>query len=821
MEREWASARPADRTSRHSDSEMRNLRFAALLAAGALTLTSVLPSYAQMSDEAVIEYVKKGLAEGKSHNQIGKELLMKGATQAQAERIYSEYRNSREGANDGSSPEAAAHGEEDMTGIRPDSGYSDAAAGVLVRGEDDIFGHDIFRNRELTFEPNDNAATPENYLLGPGDELKIDIWGYNEASMTQTITPEGKIFISQVGPLYLSGVTIKEASDKISAALTSKYAGIGGEQPRTLVSVSLSRIRTINVNIMREVGTPGSYRLSSFATVFHSLYRAGGVTDRGTMRSIKVMRSGKPLATVDVYSYLFDGKSDSDIRLSDGDVVIVPPYGNLVSITGSVKRPMRYEMTDTESLATLLDYAGGFSSDAYREDVRVVRNTGAEREIFTVNAGDFGSFLMQDGDEVTVGTTLDRFANRVEIEGAVFRPGYYALGTVSTVKELVELAGGPVEDAYLGRATLKRERENLDLETVSIDLAGILGGSAPDVTLRKNDVLLVSAMSSIEDKGTLTINGYVSAPGTFDYRDNTTIEDLILMAGGLIDGASLARVDVARRVVDNGSVMPSDTIGRSYSFSLDRGLLDTGGEKFYLQPYDVVSVRKAPGYVNQRFVRVDGNVAFPGEYVLLNENERVSDIIRRAGGVTPKAYLHGGTLSRKTDEEVTSTNVKAMEIASMGSGKDSLDVRKLQIEERERIAIDLEEAVTIPGSESDIALLDGDIITIPDYIPTVRISGEVLYSNTVVYRSNKKLKDYINEAGGYGDMARKNKVYVVYMNGEVARSRNGRVRIEAGCEIIVPAKPERDKVSLQEILATSTTAASLTTMIATIFNLFR
>ena len=515
-----------------------------------------------------------------------------------------------------------------------------------------IYGHDLFRGRALTFEPNENAATPQDYRLGPGDQVIIDIWGYSEGSYTLTISPEGRVYISQVGPIQLSGLTIAAATEKIRKALVSKYSSIGGSKPNTSVSVTLGSIRTIQVNVMGEVGTAGTYRLSSFATVFHALYRAGGVTSRGSLRAIKVIRGGDQIASVDVYDYLMEGRTDTDIALREGDVILVPPYVNIATISGKVKRPMSYELLGGETLSTLIDYAGGFASDAFREDFRVIRQTGPERQVFNVKAGQAGGFRLEDGDYVTVGASMDRFANKVEVRGYVFRPGMFELGKeIATVRQLIAGAGGLKEDAFTGRAVIMREKDDLSLETVSVDLSGILSGKADDVLLRKNDILVVSGIHEINDRGTLTINGAVASPGVFPFSENTTVEDLILQAGGLLEGASYSRVDVARRVTDPYSTMPKDTIGETFSFAIKDNLAIDGGENFYLQPYDVVSVRRSPAFRTQKFVRIEGEVAFPGEYVLLTEGERLSDLLRRAGGKTGRAFLHGSTLTRRMNEE--------------------------------------------------------------------------------------------------------------------------------------------------------------------------
>lgn len=788
-----------------------------------------LGAYAQMTDDQVVSYVKSSLAAGKSQNEIGKELLARGVTQAQAERIKAKYE--AEQTSEGTvTDQALSHGtisrDSRAEAVAPGDGVLDSVAAQAADPEEgsgvQIYGHDLFRGqRSLTFEPNENAATPQDYRLGPGDQVIIDIWGYSEGSYTLTISPEGRVYISQIGPIQLSGLTIAAATEKIRKALVSKYSSIGGSKPNTSVSVTLGSIRTIQVNVMGEVRTPGTFRLSSFSSVFHALYRAGGVTSRGTLRAIKVIRGGEQIASVDVYDYLIEGRTDTDIALQEGDVVMVPPYVNIVTVSGKVKRPMSYELLGGESLSTLIDYAGGFSSDAFREDFRLIRQTGPERQVFNVKADQIDGFRMEDGDYVTVGASMDRFANKVEVRGYVFRPGMFELGKeIATVRQLIAGAGGLKEDAFTGRAVIMREKDDLSLETISVDLSGILSGKADDVLLRKNDILVVSGIHEINDRGTLTINGAVASPGVFPFSENTTVEDLILQAGGLLEGASYSRVDVARRVTDPYSTMPKDTIGETFSFAIKDNLAIDGGENFYLQPYDVVSVRRSPAYRTQKFVRIEGEVAFPGEYVLLTEGERLSDLLKRAGGKTDRAFLHGSTLTRRMNKEEQNLQRTIRRIASSSAIRDSLDLDQVLADQSYTVGIELDKAVTKPGSEYDMILRDGDRIFVPEEIMTVRISGAVMFPNTTVFIPGKNLDYYIDAAGGYGERARWKKTYIVYMNGRVKRASSIGAKIEPGCEIIVPAKPERAPMSAPQVMSLGTSAVSLATMVATLVNLF-
>ena len=856
-------------------------KFSLIAAIAAILLCSAsLSVYAQMTDDQVIEYVKTANAAGKSQSQISQELLLQGVTQAQAERIRAKVQASADqvqqfgddtsfGRNSGASTLRGGTYEQEyfnnQRDIRPrqkprrevvvdpnrdrstfslqkerlekelrdldaDADFSELL-GSLVGREDipdslQIFGHDIFNGSGLTFEPNENLATPERYQLGPGDQLLIEIYGYSEGSFSKTISPEGSINISQIGQIQLAGLTIAEAKEKLRRTLASKYASVGGSNPNSTVSITLRNIRTIQVNVMGEVVMPGTFRLSSFATVFNALYNAGGVTENGSLRAIKVVRNGKQVATVDIYGYLFNGRSDSDIALREGDIIIVPPYVNLVRAAGQVKRPMYYELAEGETLSDLIQYAGGFSSKAYQEDVRVIRQRGAERQIYTVRKDSVAGFAMVDGDEVQVGKTLERFSNKVEVKGAVFRPGMYELGgDIATVRQLVRAAGDLTEDAFTGRAVIVREAEDLTFVSLSVDLGGILSGEANDVVLHKNDILVVSSQKDLNDPGTLIINGYVQHPGIFPFSANTTIEDLILIAGGLIDGASTARVDVARRVVDPASLMPSDTVGETYSFAIKDGMAVDGGERFLLEPYDVVSVRRSPSYRPQRFVTIEGEVAFPGEYVLLTEGERLSDLVKRAGGPTGQAYLRGGTLRRRMTEEEQAQQRAKEDLLHSVSGRDTLDAASIRLDRIYSVSIELDKAVQRPGSEFDPVLREGDRIFVPGQQNTVRISGAVLYPNTVVYVPGKSYRYYIDAAGGYSNNARRNKSFIIYMNGMSRPARGGTFdygsKIEPGCEIVVPERGARAGMSTAELMAMASSATSLTTLVATLVNIFR
>lgn len=789
----------------------------------------------KLSDEQVVSLVKEQKAAGKSDKEIGQMLVARGVTREQLERIKADYEESQGGSNQVVSPGGT---DEARSRRAVESSFTETTAGSLdLIGESVasrelqqdtaavrmVYGRDIFNTRSLTFEPNENMATPVNYRLGPGDEVIVDIWGANEATIRQVISPEGNIMVSQIGPIYLSGLTIAEAGDRIRENLSRKYAGISGDNPESQVRVTLGQIRTIQINVMGEVAVPGTYRLSSFSTVFHALYRAGGVSSIGSLRSIRVMRGGREVAVVDVYAYLMEGAISDDIRLEEGDVILVPPYEELVHIEGKVKRPMYYEMKSGETLTSLLEYAGGFMGDAYTKEVRVIRRTGRENRLFSVEASSFPSWSLADGDAVTVGAILDRFANRVEIRGAVYRPGMYELGgSLNTVKELVTRAEGLTGDAFCSRVLLTREREDLTHEVLAIDLEGVMSGRLPDVPLQREDVLVIPSIHELQAKGAFTIAGEVTRPGVYPYAENTTLEDLLVQAGGLLESASTVKVDISRRLRDAKSLESGKEIGQIFTFAVKDGFVIDGTPGFVLEPFDVVEVRRSPGYQVPRRVTIAGEVTFAGGYTLIRKNERLSDLVKRAGGVTSEAYVRGGRLIRQMNEEERAQRQAALDMALMNAGSDSVSVAKLRLGDSYTVGIELDKALANPGSDYDVVLREGDYLYIPEYISTVKIMGEVQFPNTVTYIAGKSKSYYINQAGGYGKMAKKRRAYVVHMNGTVTRIKRLKSgQIEPGCQIIVPSKKERKGVGIAEIISLTTSAASVGTMAATIANLLK
>lgn len=809
----------------------------------AIAIFAAIGSWAKMTDQQVIDYIKRQSALGKTEQQIGKELLAKGVTQEQVERLRDKYSGNEESPTAASKlKKSKSPGPGDkLEGTResrlrkamePDENTVGKMEGVFdimmpdsltLLKEDTvakkkIFGHDVFTNKALSFEPNENMATPSDYRLGPGDEVVIDIWGASEDQIRDYISPEGSIIISQIGPVQLNGLTISEANSRLRQIFASKYAGV--EDQETEVSINLGDIRSILVNVMGEVNIPGSYRLSPFSTVFNALYRAGGINDVGTLRNIEIIRNGNRLVNVDLYDYLFGGKSNAGIRLQEGDVVIVPPYAELVEVTGNVKRPMLYEMLEGESLAKLLEYTGGFAGNAYTDMVTVNRSNGKENEIFNVESVMFPTYRLKDGDIVNVGSVADKFLNRVELRGAVMRPGMYALSSsTKTLRQLLAQTEGLADNAYETRAILYREGADRELEAMGVALGDVLAGRAPDIVLRPNDILVVSSVDEIIDQGELTINGQVNNPGDYPYAKGTTIEDLIIMAGGLTQGASTARVDVSRRIIDPQSLRPTDKTAEIFTFALKDGLMLKGDPEFKLKPYDIVEVRRSPGYQTQKIVKVEGEVLFAGQYALQKRNERVSEIIKRAGGIIDGAYIRGARLMRKMTDDEKVARDESLRLA-MRSSEDSISVDQLNISDVYSVGLEMDKALANPGSVYDLVLRDGDELIIPEEVSTVKISGDVMFPNVVGYQPGKKLSYYIDQAGGYGERARKSKAFVVYMNGMVAKAKRNTV-IEPGCQIIVPSKPKTGGTNWAQVISYVSSFASLGTMAATIYSIFR
>ena len=862
-------------------------KYAILALLLALSVNTVYAQSSSMTDDQVMRYVVKEHDKGTSNAQIVTKLMQQGVDITQIRRVRNKYeRQIKQGGISGTSEEVPG---KDVRRLRTNNGktredYTIASkkaenySNYRVNAKEDanfahtydendkeymqfqnemdyiipdstmmlkrllaereknrkkVFGRDIFNNKELSFEPNMNIATPQNYRLGPGDAVIIDIYGASQKTIQSTVSPDGEVTIEGYGPVNVSGLTVAQANARLRNTLGSRYRS-------SRVKLTVGQTKTIMVNVMGEVKTPGTYTLSAFATVFHALYMAGGTNDLGTLRNIKVYRNNRLVTVVDIYDYILNGKLTGNVRLADNDVIVVGPYDCLVTIAGKVKRPMIYEMKKNESVNSLLKYSGGFAGDAYKKSVRVNRKTGKEKSVYNVEEFDFANFRIDDGDSISVDSILPRYANTVEVKGAVFRPGMYNLGEqVNSVRTLVEHAEGMTEDAFTNRAVMHRMKKDRTLEVIAVDIAGIMDGKVADIPLKENDVLFIPTRQEKIVERTLTIRGEVQYPGVYQYADNETLEDFVLQAGGLTDKASTVNVMVSRRVLDAKALRPDSVIAKTYTLSLKDGFVIDGTPGFKLMPFDEVMIRQSPAYIEQQNVSVTGEVMFAGLYTLDRRNARLSELFKKAGGATDQAYLKGARIIRKANEqekqrmeavlkmqrEEMQKNLLQLAASSNNSSaltQSSKDVERTNIEKfnipsEYPVGIDLPEALANPGSDADIILREGDRLVIPQYNGTVKINGAVMFANTVAYEKGKKASYYIDQAGGFASDALKSKAYIIYMNGKVAKLSHG-AKVQPGSEIVIPAKLKR-KMSTAEMMSMGTSMSSIAAMIATIANM--
>ena len=862
-------------------------KYAILALLLALSVNTVYAQSSSMTDDQVMRYVVKEHEKGTSNAQIVTKLMQQGVEISQIRRVRNKYeRQIKQGGISGTSEEVPG---KDVRRLRTNNGktredYTIASkkaenySNYRVNAKEDanfahtydendkeymqfqnemdyiipdstmmlkrllaereknrkkVFGRDIFNNKELSFEPNMNIATPQNYRLGPGDAVIIDIYGASQKTIQSTVSPDGEVTIEGYGPVNVSGLTVAQANARLRNTLGSRYRS-------SRIKLTVGQTKTIMVNVMGEVKAPGTYTLSAFATVFHALYMAGGTNDLGTLRNIKVYRNNRLVTVVDIYDYILNGKLTGNVRLADNDVIVVGPYDCLVTIAGKVKRPMIYEMKKNESVNSLLKYSGGFAGDAYKKSVRVNRKTGREYAVYNVEEFDFSSFRVDDGDSISVDSILPRYANTVEVKGAVFRPGMYNLGEqVNSVRTLVEHAEGMTEDAFTNRAVMHRMKKDRTLEVIAVDIAGIMDGKVADIPLKENDVLFIPTRQEKIVERTLTIRGEVQYPGVYQYADNETLEDFVLQAGGLTDKASTVNVMVSRRVMDAKALRPDSVIAKTYTLSLKDGFVIDGTPGFKLMPFDEVMIRQSPAYVEQQNVSITGEVMFAGLYTLDRRNARLSELFKKAGGATDQAYLKGARIIRRANEqekqrmeavlkmqrEEMQKNLLQLAASSNNSSaltQSSKDVERTNIEKfnipsEYPVGIDLPEALANPGSDADIILREGDRLVIPQYNGTVKINGAVMFANTVAYEKGKKASYYIDQAGGFASDALKSKAYIIYMNGKVAKLSHG-AKVQPGSEIVIPAKLKR-KMSTAEMMSMGTSMSSIAAMIATIANM--
>ncbi|MEE1091958.1 MAG: SLBB domain-containing protein [Prevotella sp.] len=848
---------------------MRKLVILALLM---VCFTSAAYAQSSMTDDQVIKFVMKENEAGTSQSQIVTKLMQRGVDIEQIRRVRKKYerlakekglgttvaesdyntsdsrlrKNNSEDKDDTPSyrlkdknkdkykfvyddtNEDWLDMQDELNGFMPDStAMFERMKEELDKNKKRVFGRDIFNNKELSFEPNMNIATPQNYRLGPGDAVFIDIYGASQKTIESTVSPEGTVTIEGFGPVYISGMTVQQANAQLRTQLGARYSS-------SKIKLSVGQTRTMLVNVMGEVKAPGTYTLSAFATVFHALYMAGGTNDLGTLRNIKVYRNNRLVSTVDIYDYILNGKLTGNVRLADNDVIVVGPYDCLVTVSGKVKRPMIYEMRRDDSVGTLLKDAGGFTGDAYKASVRLIRKTGKEFSVHNINEFDMASFHLADADSLSVDSIIQRYSNMVEVKGAVFRPGMYEVGNeINSVRTLIEYADGLKEEAFTARAVMHRMKADRTLEVLPVDIEGIMNGTVADIPLKKDDVLFIPTKQELMEEQTITIHGEVHYPGIYKYADNETLEDFVLQAGGLKQTASTVKVDVARRVINPKALTADSVIARTFTFALKDGFVIDGEQGFKLMPFDEVYVRRSPGFSKQQNVTVDGEVMFSGTYTLAKRDTRLSDIIKSAGGVNDKAYVNGARLERRiTPEERTrmeavmkmqkeSLEEEKMELAAKrGTNidiKTTMQENKFSIGDTYFVGIELDKALANPGGDEDIVLREGDRIIVPQYNGTVKINGEVLYPNTVGYSKGKSTKYYIEQAGGFSSRAKKSQTYIIYMNGTVAKAGHN-AKPRPGCEIVVPSK-SINKMSLAETMTLGTSVASIATMIATLANI--
>jgi len=809
-----------------------------------LTLMSVGAFAQGMSDSQVADFIAREARAGSSQAQIVTKLMQKGVQIDQIRRVRNQYdkqlsesgmdanaagstggsdrmRQNYTGsttqelntAKVGTTGEIYANASDEQAQVEHDV---QATSGASEATGKKIFGHDIFRRGGISFEPNMNIATPQNYVLGPGDQVIVDIYGASQKTLQLTVSPEGEITVPGYGPVYVQGMSVASAQAKIRSTVGARYSSSN-------LKVSLGNTRTIMVNIMGEVSSPGTYHLSAFSTVFHALYMAGGIKDTGTLRNVKVYRNGNLVTIVDIYEYILNGRLAGNIRLQEGDVIQVGLYDCLVGITGNVKRPMFYEMRKNESVATLLKYAGGFTGDAYRKMVHLTRQTGERYTVYNIDEFEMTSFQVDDGDAVVVDGMLNRYENMVEIKGAVFRPGKYQLGKdVTSVRTLLKSAEGVTEDAMTNRGVLHRLKADRSLEVIAVDIKGILAGTSPDIPLANEDVLFIPTEADLRQQRTLTITGEVMSPGSYQFADNTTLEDLIIEAGGLTDAASVARVDVSRRIRDPKSTNAPREISKTFTFGLKDGFVVDGTPGFILEPYDVVHVRRSPGFKTPRNFTITGEVVYEGAQTMTTKNMRLSDAIKLAGGLTDQAYPKNARLERVMNADERARRDFLVEQVRKQAGirsSDSIAVSQLALSNTYPVGIYLDKALADPGCEEDIILREGDHIVVPEYISTVKVSGNVMYPNTVSYKPGKDYKYYVNQAGGFGNHAKKRKTWVIYPNGTMAQVGHG-AKIEPGCEIVVPMKPEPKAGLVQQWVAVAQSVASMSALLVIMIKQF-
>lgn len=831
-----------------------------------------------LTDQQIVDYMNQAEEKGYTQQQLEQVARLRGVSEIQITKLRQRISELRLSGNQSSQSTASFES-------RSNQGFSEEDVFGILLGEKDyfdekegskkVFGLDLFRSNKLTFAPNLNIPTPENYVLGPGDELVIDLWGATQQYWNLKVSPEGAIRPQDLSPVYVNGLTVKQAENKVIDRLGQIYGGLkstDSEKQNIFYQVSLGNIRTINISVVGEVTAPGNYALNSLSTVFTALYASGGPTENGSFRSVRLLRNNKLEVEVDLYDFLVDGLRPNDMVLKDGDVIVVGLFQGHVEFEGEVKRPGLYEFKEGESFGDLMSDAGGFTGNAFRPFVTINRNGEQGKEVLNITSTDLNDYQLKDGDVVSIRAVQDRYNNRVQIKGAVELEGGYELVEGMTVKALIEKANGLRGDVYLARATIFRMNPDFSQQTFPFDLQKLMSGEIDDILLINEDIVRISTIYELREEYYVEINGEVSLQGVYPYFTNMTIEDLILLAGGLKQGASGAKVEISRR----NNLGTSNSLSEIITLNFDKELrLMESEEPVLIEPFDQVFIRRTPNYRFQQKVTIEGEVINPGLFAISRKDERLSDIIKRAGGITPYAYPEGAILIRKTEfaerrgdtelsmdklielkEKIVGDTTQTMNEARLQlverlerlitdqggqdllgervgnrfkkalvegiSEKDTL-IQAVQISEQEPTVLELSEVLNNPGSKYDYVIKEGDVISIPSKLETVRIAGEVISPLNLRYDSSFSFIDYVNDAGGFTDKAKKGRTFIQYPNGRTRQTKRFLFfkfypKIEPGSTIFVAKKPERNKLALQEILAITSTLATLTFLVDRIGN---
>lgn len=836
----------------------------------------------ELTDEQVQSFLDKAKESGLTLEQLELVAKQRGMSSSQISKLRNRIRQLQLGANEESgitSPSSrlreSIDKESDEYSFFTFLNTSDSTESKEL----EVFGMNIFKSADMSFEPSLNVATPESYILGAGDEIILDVYGASEITYQEVVSPDGTILIDGVGPIGLAGISIKAAKNRILNKLSTIYSGIKGRNPNTFIQVSLGQIRSIKVNVVGNVVQPGTYELSSFSTAFNALYYAGGPTESGSMRIIEIIRGGRKIASLDVYKYLFEGNEDQNPQLLDQDVIIVKPYQNRVKLAGNVKQPAIYEIKDNETVDYLFSFSGGFSNSAFKEFITIDRIGEKEREVATISRSDFADSKILDGDSIYVTKVLESYTNRVKIDGAVNRPGYYELTSDLTLFKLIQKANGLREDAYLKRGNVIRLSKTLSLKNLSFDVLEVIDGNQ-DLVLSPDDMVQISSIFDLTEERIITINGQVRNPGTFPFIDSMTVEDIINISGGLKEDASTTTVEVARRLTSDDDLSKSSEI---FMLTINGDLaLDTDASTFILQPFDLVLIKSTPYVRQHKVVRIEGEVNFPGFYALETNEDKISDLIERAGGLTRYGYPEGASLIRRTEyyrsefekeelnalvyakrkeleekfiegnpegltsyslieEQLIEYEKELTEAFKIEESTDELEarifraqqLRKLLVRdsvsgsgyliERQAIGIELDKILEQEKSKYDLILKDGDLISIPKQLETVRVQGEVLYPNTVRFQEGTSFKNYISASGGFSSQAKVSKAYIVYSNGSAKRTKNFLFfrkfpKVKPGADVIVPKREPRRKLSPGEILGISSSLATIALIVNQLTN---